>query len=148
MTERLLANLHTLVALGYLAVLIHLTIYLKRFHGRPLGSIPAFSHLLVLFALATNLIGWKIYIVYRQTIKRELALSPLRWVPNLFDVKEHLGFFALVISLGLWVWVQLQRRLDAESQQRLSPAPLVWLNLALVALIALIGMLTATYRNF
>ena len=92
----LFERLHGHLALLGLAALLHPVITLGRGRLTPAGRVAA-ALVAGLIALAT-LAGWWLYGAYRREIKPTLALYRLE-VALAFEVKEHLAFFCLVLTL-------------------------------------------------
>jgi hypothetical protein len=148
LTQRLLTNLHGLLAVVWLASLIHLGFFLRRFRGRAVKAVIWLAHSALVSGVAVIVMGWVLYPDYREEIKPDLALSPLRWVANGFDVKEHLGYYAAVLTVVLWGWIVLQRKMDADTQREISPAPLAWAGALLVALVGALGVMVSSHQSF
>lgn len=148
LTLRLLSNLHGLLAVVWLASLIHLGFFLRRFRGRAAKPVMWLAHSAMASGLGVIIMGWLLYPDYRDEIKPDLALSPLHWVANSFDVKEHLGYYAALVSVMLWGWIMLQRKLDAETQRMVSPEPLAWACALMVAVVGALGVMVSSYQNF
>ena len=93
-----LQKIHGHVALLGIALAFHPVITLSK--ARALSyRIRLSAYLATLFAFAMNALGWWIYPAYRQEIKRDFYLAnPL--FGDAFEVKEHLGLYALALALA------------------------------------------------
>ena len=87
----LLKTLHGMLAALTVVALIHPVFLLSP------SRIPRWSLRLTLgITLATGLLGMALYPSYRETVKPS-RLWEAPWAARLFETKEHLGFYVLVL---------------------------------------------------
>lgn len=96
MSFDLLERVHGHLAMLGLALLVHPLVLLVR------GDAPRARRVMLptaLLLVAATLLGWWIYPDYRSEIKPLLRVTEAARVP-LFEIKEHLAWLAVVLTLG------------------------------------------------
>lgn len=141
-----LQKVHGHIALLAIALCFHPWFALRRAR-RPSPAVRLSGYLATGGIVLTSLLGWWIYPPYREEIKAELYLANPFW-GDLFEVKEHWGWYSLVLAVAAGVLMWLARdRAQAEGLRQ----PIRWLY-ALSGLLALavgvFGILIASIRGF
>jgi hypothetical protein len=92
----LLQKIHGHIALLGLALCLHPPIALRR-AKRTTRAVRISAYLASGFVLAANVLGWVIYPAYREEVKLDLYRHA-RPIGLLFEVKEHLAWFAFALA--------------------------------------------------
>lgn len=91
----LLVPLHGMLGALTLALLVHPVVFLGRSAARARRVALAAAALVV----TQNALGWALYPSYRAAIKPRLQVEAPA-AALVFETKEHLAFFCLVLSIG------------------------------------------------
>jgi hypothetical protein len=145
-TSLLLQKIHGHVALLGLALLLHPVASLRG--GRPISTgvrVTGISAALVL--LLCNALGWLIYPQYRMLVRPRLyRVDPLLY--ELFEIKEHLAWFALVTAIG-GGFLLLLRMAKEELELLRRPVRLLFaLASLLVVAVAVLGLYLSSVLGF
>ncbi|MFN3199168.1 MAG: hypothetical protein ACE366_12275 [Bradymonadia bacterium] len=138
-------KIHGHLALLGIALALHPPLALRR-AKRPSPRTRLAGYLATLTCLGTNIMGWVIYPAYRQELRRQLYLADLQ-MGQMFEIKEHLAWYALALSLAGGVMMVACAR---QSSLRLVPQlRLVYGLSALMAMVsAALGIYLATMKGF
>ena len=113
---------------------------------RPTRRTRLSGYLAALLTLAANVLGWLVYPAYRELVKPELYAVSVTY-GQAFEVKEHLAFYALCLSLAGAALLWAARGEYAETLR--GPARTVWLLCFLCGLgTGVVGVLVASVRGF
>lgn len=145
MSWLLLQKLHGHVALLALAASLHPVLTL-RVGRRATPRVRLSGYLASGLMFLTTALGWAVYPAYREVVRGELYKASVT-LGLAFEVKEHLAFFALCLSLAgaLLLWAshgEAAKRLRAPT--RAAYATSTMLTLAAAAL----GIWLASVQSF
>lgn len=141
----LLQKVHGFIAVLGIALAFHPWFALRRSRGIPRRTKIA-CLLASAFLVVTNVMGWIIYPAYRRELKADIYLHDYFW-GDLFEVKEHWGFYALMLAVGGAVLVVCAGRENAAQLRQ--PIRVVYTLAGLLALaVAAFGTVIASIRQF
>ena len=104
----LLEKIHGHVALLGIALLFHPYFALRKAR-RPSWAARISGYLATGFAVAMNVLGYVIYPEYRRVVKPELYRESV-FLGQLFEVKEHLGWYSVCLALAGAVLMAMSTR--------------------------------------
>ena len=138
-------KIHGHIAILAIALSWHPPIALRRAR-RPSRGVRWSAYLAALFMAAAMGMGWFIYPEYRREVRQQLYVAS-RTLGRLFEVKEHLGTYALFLVLDGALLVALSRRAAGSD---LTPAIRLCFGAAavLATISAGIGILLASTAGF
>ena len=138
-------KIHGHLALLAVALAFHPPLAMGRAR-RPSRRTRLAGYLATMSCLAVSALGWAIYPAYRQEIRRQLYLTSVR-LGQLFEIKEHLAWYALALSLagGALMWTSAR-----APEAALAPAiKRTYLLSAILATVsAALGVYLATLKGF
>lgn len=96
--ELLLTNIHGHIAMMAVALCLHPVLTLRKART-PGPRVRLSAYLATAFMFATVAIGWIVYPEYRRAVRQGLYIAS-RPMGLAFEVKEHIGTFALALVLA------------------------------------------------
>lgn len=144
-TLLLLQKIHGHVALLGIALALH-PVFALRPGLRPTRRVRLAGYLAAAFTVGSNALGWLVYPAYREEVKRVLYAGS-RWWGELFEIKEHLAFYALCLSLAGAAQLYAARGDQGPRLRRSIRA--TWLLVALLSLASgVLGIYLSSVRGF
>jgi len=141
----LLEKLHGHIGLMAFALCLHPWFALRR-AKRPNRAARVSGYLASLFVALCSVLGWVVYPAYRSDVKPELYRVSA-FVGDLFEVKEHLAWYALCFAVAGAALMWMARDRTGVALRR--PILVTYTITALLTLaVGAIGMYLASVRGF
>lgn len=145
MNDLLLQKVHGHVALFGAALCFHPWLALRS-APRPSRATRIAGYLASGFVVLANALGWWIYPAYRQTVKLDLYRHA-RPIGLLFEVKEHMAWFALSLAVAAAVLMAMSSGTSGVGLRSSVRTTYFWSGVLMTA-VCVMGVWVAVYNGF